>query len=85
MESAQPGGEGREKRVFELVLCFPIGKGGRSDSVERISAGHVPQMGSTLNIDGGRRSGSWKVEHIGQTVADGVLKNEIHVYLEESD
>lgn len=71
--------------MFTLVLCFPIGRGGRALAQESISSGHVPQLGSTLNMSSGFHSGTWKVAHVGQTVTDGVMESTVYVYLEETD
>jgi hypothetical protein len=70
--------------MFTLVLGFPMQGRSRSESTETIAAGHVPQLGSTINTEG-RNFGTWKVVHVGQSVSDGVLSSTVHVYLEETD
>lgn len=69
--------------MFTLVLCFPVqGKWPRSQN--SVTAGHVPQIGSTINVMG-MRPGIWRVAAVGQDADDLSLSTTVHVYLEEVD
>jgi hypothetical protein len=72
--------------MFELALCFPVRQGSDySESIETITAGHIPQIGSTIHVDIRRHYGTWEVESIAQSVTDGVLESRIYVHLKESE
>ncbi|WGV35989.1 hypothetical protein SEA_FRANKENWEENIE_318 [Streptomyces phage Frankenweenie] len=69
--------------MFTLVLCFPR-QGNRPRSQNSVTAGHVPQIGSTINTTG-LHSGTWTVHHVGQDADEATLSNTVYVYLEETD
>jgi hypothetical protein len=69
--------------MFTLVLCFPR-QGKRPQSQNTVTGGHIPQIGSTINTTG-MRSGTWKVDHIGQDANEETLSSTVYVYLEETD
>jgi hypothetical protein len=85
VESGQPGDEGRERRgMFALILCFPKEGRTRSQSTDHVTAGHIPQIGSTIHMDG-FNSGMWTVDSVSQSVTHGVMENRVYVYLVEAD
>lgn len=69
--------------MFTLVLCFPA-QGKRTRSQNSVTAGHVPQIGSTINTTG-LRSGTWEVNHVGQNADETTLSSTVYVYLKETD
>lgn len=70
--------------MFTLILHYPIRGRGRSMATESAVSAHVPQIGSTINTEGLNR-GTWRVDHVGQKAADGVMSKTVHLYLEEVD
>jgi hypothetical protein len=69
--------------VFTLVLCFPV-QGRLPRSQNSVTSGHVPQIGSSINVTG-MRSGTWMVDHVGQDADDSTLSSTVYVYLKESE
>lgn len=67
--------------MFTLVLVLPESSRLRQKTL-RGSALHVPQIGSTINLDVG---GTHKVIHVGQDFDGQALSSTVYVYLEEAD
>jgi len=69
--------------MLTLVLCFPA-QGRMPRGELRISASHVPQLGSTINTPS-PRFGTWRVNHVGQDTDGTTLSDTVFLYLEETD